>query len=70
MKEEFLFCSPLITTTNAEDIMNIVSNFEEEKLSWAKLVGVCTDGTPSMLGSKSGLMTLVKKKNPNVITTQ
>ncbi|XP_066941056.1 protein FAM200C-like [Macrobrachium rosenbergii] len=67
---EFLFCRPLITTTKAEDIMNIVSNFfKEEKLSWAKLVGVCRDGAPSMLGSKSGFMTLVKTKNPDIITT-
>ena len=70
VEEEFLFCSPLITTTKAEDIMNIVSNFfEEENLSWAKLVGVCTDGAPSMLGSRSGFMTLVKTKNPDIITT-
>eukprot|EP00096_Caligus_rogercresseyi_P009484 TRINITY_DN3234_c0_g1_i1.p1 TRINITY_DN3234_c0_g1~~TRINITY_DN3234_c0_g1_i1.p1 ORF type:complete len:544 (+),score=51.68 TRINITY_DN3234_c0_g1_i1:127-1758(+) len=70
VEEEFLFCSPLITTTKAEDIMSIVSNFfEEENLSWAKLVGVCTDGSPSMLGSRSGFMTLVKKKNPDIITT-
>jgi hypothetical protein len=70
VEEEFLFCSPLITTTKAEDVMNMVSNFfQEEKLSWAKLVGVCTDGAPSMLGSKSGFVTLVKKKNPDVITT-
>jgi len=69
VEEEFLFCSPLITT-KAEDVMNMVSNFfQEEKLSWAKLVGVCTDRAPSMLGSKSGFVTLVKKKNPDVITT-
>ncbi|XP_066958608.1 protein FAM200C-like [Macrobrachium rosenbergii] len=70
VEEEFLFCSLLITTTKAEDIMDILSNFfEEEKLSWARLVGVCTDGAPSMLSSKSGFMTLVKMKNPDIITT-
>ncbi|XP_066983785.1 protein FAM200C-like [Macrobrachium rosenbergii] len=70
VEEEFFFCSPLITTTNAEDIMNIVSNFfEEEKLLWAKLVGVCMYGAPSMLSSKSGFMTLVKTKNPDIIIT-
>ena len=30
VKEEFLFCSPLKTTTKSEDIMNIVSHFMEE----------------------------------------
>lgn len=70
IEEEFLFCKPLTTTAKAEDVMNIVSNFfQEENLSWEKLIGVCTDGAPSMLGSKSGFATLVKKKNPVVITT-
>ena len=69
VKNDFLFCSPLTTATKAEDIMNMVSKFfEEEKLPRTKLVGVCTDGAPSMLGCKSGFMTLVKK-NPDVITT-
>ena len=54
--EEELFCKLLTTTTKAGDVMAMVSGFfEEEKLSWAQLVGVCTDGAPSMLGSKSGL---------------
>ena len=91
-----MFCKPLTTTTKAGDIMAMVSSFfEEEKVSWAQLIGVCTDGAPSMLCSKSGLyltlllciptvtfcvvqfirlsilgfVTLVKEKNPNVITT-
>ena len=94
--EELLFCKPLSTTTKARDVMAMVStSFEEETLSWAQLVGVCSDKAPSMLGSKSGfyltlilcipaapfcvaqfihlsilgLVTLVKEKNTNVITT-
>ena len=42
---------------------------KEMGLSWAKLVGICTDGGPSMLGSKSGLISHVKQKNPGVIGT-
>lgn len=62
VEEEFLFCTSLIRSTKAEDIMNIVSNFfKEEKLSLANFVCVCTDRAPSMLQSKSGLMTLVNK---------
>ena len=59
--EKELFCKPLTTTTKAGDVMAMVSSFfEEEKLSWAQLVGVCIDGAPSMLGSKSGLyLTLI-----------
>src|SRR5215469_15579232 len=70
MEEEFLFCKPLMLTTKAEDVMNIVSKFfQEENISWEKLIGVCTDRAPGMLGSKSRDVTLVKKKNPAVITT-
>ena len=43
--------------------MEMVSSFFcDENLSWNKLVGICTDGAPSMLGSKSGFVSLVKKK--------
>lgn len=70
VEEEFLFCNPLKTTTKAENVMDMVSNFfQEERLSWEKLVGVCTDGAPTMLGSKSGFISLVQQKNPNVIKT-
>ena len=38
----------------------VSSFFEEEKLSRAQMVGVCMDGTPSMLSSRSGLcLTLI-----------
>uniref|UniRef100_A0A2S2PYP3 Transposon-derived Buster3 transposase-like protein n=1 Tax=Sipha flava TaxID=143950 RepID=A0A2S2PYP3_9HEMI len=36
---------------------------------WEKLAGFCTDGAPAMLGSRSGLATLVKEKNRKVLTT-
>ena len=69
VEEEFLFCKPLTTTTKAIDVMNIFSEFfEKEELSWSTLTGVCTDGAPAMLGSKSGFATLVKKKNPDITT--
>ena len=32
-------------------------------------VGICTDGAPSMIGSLKGFVSLVKQKNPSVITT-
>ena len=67
VEEEFLFCKPLTTTTKAIDVMNIFSEFfEKEELYWSTLTGVCTDGAPGMLGSKSGFATLVKKKNPDI----
>ncbi|KRY12796.1 SCAN domain-containing protein 3, partial [Trichinella spiralis] len=33
---------------------------------WEKLVGVCTDGAPAMLGSRSGFVKMVKSKNPSI----
>lgn len=70
VEEDFLFCKALTTTTKGEDIMQMVSTFfDEEKLLWSKLVGICTDGAPAMLGVRSGFVSLSKRKNPNVITT-
>ena len=38
-------------------------------MSWSKLVGICTDGTPAMIGANSGLVSLVKQKNPTIQET-
>jgi len=43
--------------------------FEKHKLMWENLAGFCTDGAPAMLGSCSGLATLVKHKNSTISTT-
>jgi hypothetical protein len=52
VEEETLFSQALKTTTTADDIFEAVSKFfETNKLNWKKLVGVCTDGAPAMLGS-------------------
>lgn len=52
LKEEFLFCSDLETTTKSDDIMAKVKTFfDSNGLQWEKLCGVCTDGAPAMLGS-------------------
>ena len=70
VEEDFLFCRPLEATTKADDVMSYVSSFfEEAKFPWNKLVGVCTDGAPAMLGSRSGFITQVKQKNLEVVGT-
>ena len=67
IEEEFLFCRPLNGTTKGVDVMNSVEDFfKENGLTWDKLAGVCTDGAPAMLGSRSGFISLVKRRNPNV----
>ncbi|XP_022823722.1 SCAN domain-containing protein 3-like [Spodoptera litura] len=70
IKEELLISRELDTTSKGIDVMNSISEFfEKHNLMWDKLAALCTDGAPAMLGSRSGLATLVKQKNPNVITT-
>lgn len=70
IEEDFLFCKPLETTSKGTDVMELVTKyFESNNLSWENLIGVCTDGAPAMLGSRSGFTTLVKLKNPDVVAT-
>lgn len=64
-KEEFLFCKDIELSTKGVDVFRDVSNyFESEGLDWNQLCGVCTDGAPAMLGSRSGFVTLLKTKSP------
>nr|XP_039272297.1 protein ZBED8-like [Styela clava] len=65
--EEFLFCQPLETTSKAADVFQVLDDFfTNTGLSWSKLVGVCTDGAPAMIGAKSGLVSLIKQRNPEI----
>ena len=70
VKEELLFCSALNTSTKASDVWEKVDHFfNENEISWNNLCGVCTDGAPAMLGSKSGFRALVQSKATDVIFT-
>ena len=44
----------------------LIDFFDKTELSWSELVGVCTDGAPAMIGANSGLISLVKQKNPAI----
>jgi len=67
LEEEFLFCTPMKTTTTGADIFNVVDNFQQEEgLSWENCVSLCTDGAPAMLGVRQGFTARVKQVNPNV----
>ncbi|XP_045121815.1 zinc finger BED domain-containing protein 5-like [Portunus trituberculatus] len=60
----------LETTAKAIDVFSKVDEFfQEHGLSWEQVVGVCTDGAPAMIGSRSGFVKLVKEKNPAVTGT-
>jgi hypothetical protein len=63
-------CKELPETNKGQDIFNILSSYLEScGLSWSRCVGICTDGGPLMIGSIKDFVTLVKEKNPDVITT-
>ena len=67
INEEFLFCQPLETTSKAVDVFQmLIDFFDKTELSWSKLVGVCPGGAPAMIGANSGLISLVKEKNPAI----
>ena len=64
IKNEFLFCTPSKTTTRSADVFETISAlFDTEELEWNKVCGICTDGAPAMLSSKSGFQAKVKEKS-------
>ena len=68
LSDDFLFCRVLTSRTTAHNVLKVVSDFfATEGLSWEKVVGICTDGAPTMLGSRSGCLKLAKKHNPNIV---
>uniref|UniRef100_A0A3B3HNV3 Uncharacterized protein n=1 Tax=Oryzias latipes TaxID=8090 RepID=A0A3B3HNV3_ORYLA len=70
IKEEFLFCKPLTTTSKAADVKKLVDDFcRDNKLSWDMVSVVCTDGAPVMLGRKSGFGALVNAGAPHIVVT-
>ncbi|XP_076047215.1 protein FAM200C-like [Oratosquilla oratoria] len=67
MKEEYLFSEPVATTTRGQDIFKILEVFLfKHELGWEALVGVCTDGAPSVTGCISGFKVFVENVAPHV----
>lgn len=65
IEEVFLFCQLLETSVKTGDVMQHLSSFcEEHNLNLDCLGGSCMDGTPAMLRSRSGLITLIQQKRP------
>jgi hypothetical protein len=70
IEEEMLFCRPLETTAKAEDVFEAVASyFDRNSMKWENLVGICTDGAPAMLGSRSGFISRMKHRSPNAVGT-
>jgi len=70
-KEEFLFCQPLLKTTKAIDVFEMIINFfSKHKINYKKKLGsLCTDGAPAMLGKSSGFTALMKNEIPDIVIT-
>ena len=68
IKEGFLFCQPLTTSTKAIDVKKLVDNFFRD-LSWDMVCAICSDESPAMLGQKPGFGALVKVDAPHITVT-
>ena len=70
IKEEFLFCRPLKTTSKAVDVKKPVDEFfRDNDLSQNMVSAICSNGAPAMLGGHSGFGALVKSNAPHIIVT-
>ncbi|XP_068993482.1 zinc finger BED domain-containing protein 5-like [Neodiprion pinetum] len=70
IEEEILYSQFLTAGTKSEDIFNSISDFiKKNDLDWNKLIGLCTDGAPAMIGVRSGLAQKLKEKNPSIVST-
>ena len=70
IKEDFLFCQPLTTSTKAIDVKKLVNNFfRDNDLSWNIVCAIFSDGPPAMLWQKSGFGALVKADAPHITVT-
>ena len=71
VSEDILCLIPLKGTTTAADICNVLLQFgQENELTWDNLVSICTDGAPSMLGRRAGLVTRFRQRigKPNLLS--
>ena len=68
-EECLLFCEPLKTHTNGEDIFLLIrSFFEEHDISCKNCSSACTDGAAAMAGKYSGVVAHIKSKNSETVT--
>ncbi|KAL3976413.1 hypothetical protein ACER0C_022299 [Sarotherodon galilaeus] len=61
--EEFLELVPMTDTTTAEDIFrSVVGALDRVGADWSRAVSLATDGVPSMIGKKAGVVTKFREK--------
>ena len=70
VKTELLMNKEVPDTTKGKDIFNIMDEFfKKNDLEWSKLLGCTIDGTPAMLGRKSGFQSYLNAVLPEIIFT-
>ena len=71
ISDQFFCGKELEERTPGQDIFDTLSKYlEENELTWKECVGLCTDEAPSVIGPIKGFVSLVKKVNSEIITTQ
>jgi len=61
MKEKFLFCEELRTTTKAKDVFQFVKDLStKHELDIQSITSVCTDALLPCMGNKPGLSSVMK----------
>ena len=58
--QDILFCLTIPEYETAQGMFSVLSGYVDEKqIPWDRMVGICTDGAPSMVGRRADLCTLV-----------
>lgn len=61
--EEFVELVPMTDTTTSNDIYSsLIGALDRLEVEWSRAVSVATDGVPSMVGKKAGVVTKLKEK--------
>ncbi len=62
---DLLFCKYVQTRATADDLFKILDSYLiEHNLKWENCLGFCSDGAPTMAGSRKGLQALIKRVAP------
>ena len=66
---EFLLCKKFMLSSKTADVFGMLNDFlKVHGISWNKIGSISIDGAPSMLGHKSGFVSLIKEVVPDVVT--
>ena len=61
--EEFVSVVPMTDTTTANDLfVSLVGALDKLEVDWSRAVSVATDGAPSMIGRKAGVVVKLREK--------